>query len=146
MVNRNLKKVTQQVRCTHFDTHPVTISDWCGVLLDRDQDTINTLSDDELLCIFDCYVTEAPRLEAWHTLVHVCQRWRHIVFGSPRVLNLRIACKNNMPVRNKLDVWPALPIAIFANFYWGTCGLNNIKATFEFNERVSQIDTEAFVR
>ena len=140
MVNRNLKKVTQQVRCMHFDSHHVTISDWCGVILDRDRGTINTLSDDELLCIFDCYVTEAPQLEAWHTLVHVCQRWRHIVFGSPRGLNLRIACKNNMPVRNKLDVWPALPIAIFADFYWGTCGLNNIKAAFEFNERVSQID------
>jgi hypothetical protein len=110
------------------------------VLLDRDQVTINILSDDELLCIFDSYVTEAARLEAWHTLVHVCQRWRHIVFGSARGLNLRIACKNSMPVRKKLDVWPALPIAIFADFYSQTCGLDNIKAAFELNERISQVD------
>jgi hypothetical protein len=142
MVNGTPKKVTQQVRCMHFDPHPVTISDWqadwCGVLLG--QMTINILSDDELLCIFDCYVAEAPNIEVWHTLIHVCQRWRNIVFGSPRRLNLRIACKSLRPVRKKLDVWPAIPIVIFAKFHSETRGLDNIKAAFELNERVSQID------
>jgi hypothetical protein len=142
MVNGTPKKVTQQVRCMHFDPRPVTISDWqadwCGVLLG--QMTINILSDDELLCIFDCYVAEAPNIEVWHTLIHLCQRWRNIVFGSPRRLNLRIACKSLRPVRKKLDVWPALPIVISAKFHSETRGLDNIKAAFELNERVSQID------
>jgi hypothetical protein len=39
-----------------------------------------------------------------------------------------------------MDVWPALPIVIFADFYSETRGLDNIKAAFELNERVSQID------
>jgi hypothetical protein len=48
----------------------------------------------------------------WHTLVHVCQRWRQIVFASPRRLNLQILCTHGTPVRKNLGIWPAFPIAI----------------------------------
>jgi hypothetical protein len=52
---------------------------------------------DALLAIFYLYVkAPAPDLslaskeeiEVWQTLVHVCQRWRNLVLGSPRRLNL----------------------------------------------------------
>jgi len=51
-------------------------------------------------------------LDAWHTLVHVCQRWRYTVFASPRYLNLRLHCTNKTPVREMLDIWPEFPIVV----------------------------------
>jgi len=42
----------------------------------------------------------------------VCQRWRNIVFASPRRLNLRLLCTKGRPVKKMLDVWPTLPIVI----------------------------------
>jgi hypothetical protein len=88
--------------------------------------TIGTLSDDELLETFSFYVAkaheayeadsidrvESKQLEAWHTLVHVCRRWRILVFGSPRRLNLRLRCTINRSVEQMLDVWPTLPIVV----------------------------------
>ena len=74
--------------------------------------TIDTLSDDALLYVFDFYVAQASGVETWHTLVHVCQRWRDIVFRSPRRLNLRIDCRSLSLYPLRLDVWPALPIVI----------------------------------
>jgi hypothetical protein len=73
------------------------------------------LPDDVLLSIFDFYVHEDENrkkaIEAWHSLVHVCQRWRSLVFESPRRLNLRLVFKPRTPLR-LLDVWPALPLCI----------------------------------
>jgi F-box-like len=48
------------------------------------------LPDDVLLEIFDYYVAEAGKYEKWQVLVHVCQKWRYVVFRSPLRLNLRI--------------------------------------------------------
>jgi hypothetical protein len=99
------------------------IADWCDV----GKVTINVLPDDVLLGIFDCYVDEATKVEAWHTPVRVCRRWRGAVLGSPRRLNLRIACTTKTSVREKLDVWPRLPIVVS-----GDCdsmlSVDNIKA------------------
>ena len=55
------------------------------------------------------YITEP---EEWTTLVHVCRRWRYIVFASPRRLNLQLLVKAKTPVRKMPDIWPALPIVI----------------------------------
>ncbi len=33
---------------------------------------------------------------------HVCQKWRSVVFGSPRRLNLRLLCTKRTPVREML--------------------------------------------
>jgi len=57
---------------------------------------------------------EPYQLEAWHTLVHVCSTWRRLVFASPRRLNLRLRCVNTRPVRKMLNIWPVLPVMIFA--------------------------------
>ena len=60
-------------------------------------------------------------IEAWHTLVHVCRKWRNIVFGSPRRLDLRLYCTEKTPVRKTLEVWPLLPIVVYGFGYekWG---------------------------
>ena len=44
--------------------------------------------------------------------MHVCQRWRQIIFASSRRLNLRILCTNGTPVRKGLDIWPTFPIVV----------------------------------
>jgi len=86
--------------------------------------TIGILPDDPLLEVFSLYVEEAydtynpdgfygiETLEAWCTLVHVCRRWRNLVFASPRRLNLRLVCTRRKPVRQMLGIWPTLPIVI----------------------------------
>ncbi len=81
---------------------------------------IDVLSDDVLLEIFDFYMNinllrgDKTKIEAraWQLLVHVCRRWRSVVFGSPRRLNLQLYCTPNTPARDTLDVWPALPLLI----------------------------------
>ncbi len=44
--------------------------------------------------------------------MHVCQKWRCVVFGSQRRLNIQLACRPTTPVREMLDIWPRLPIVI----------------------------------
>ncbi|KAI9445777.1 hypothetical protein F5148DRAFT_758450 [Russula earlei] len=59
--------------------------------------TVNTLPDDVLVDIFYFYVNDWDiGTSGWHALVHVCQRWRHIVLGSPRRLNLRLVYRGIM--------------------------------------------------
>ena len=90
------------------------------------------LPDDVLLEIFDFHVNRAEQpepedeetsmfdekvmKESWQTLVHVCRRWRTVVFGSTRRLKLQLVCTNRTPARDTLDVWPPLPLSILARF------------------------------
>ena len=118
--------------------------------------TIGTLCDDELLEIFSFYMAkayetyEADRiskvdskgLEAWYTLVHVCQRWRILVFGSPCRLNLLLLCTINRPVKQMLDVWPTLPIVVHDRelcFLPPTVKAKNIIAALGHRDRVCEI-------
>jgi|SRR6266850_4116066 len=103
--------------------------------------TIDMIPDDVLLEIFSFYVDEAEDVDVWHTLVHVCQSWRHVAFVSPRRLNMRLLCTNRRPVRANLDIWPALPIIIR---YDGdpmlpAKGADNIIAALEHRHRVCEI-------
>ena len=100
--------------------------------------TIDTLPDDALLYVFDFYGAKAPDVETWHTLVHVCRRWRALVFASPRRLKLRIACTDKTSVREKLDIWPALPIVVSGG-YRSTTGIDNIGDALRLNDRVCNI-------
>jgi hypothetical protein len=101
--------------------------------------TINILPDVALLEIFDFYVNEAEWMDAWHTLVHVCRRWRSIAFGSPRRLKLQLYCSPTTPVRKTLAVWPPLPIVI-RQYGHPTCGMHNIIAALKHNDRVCEIE------
>ena len=97
------------------------------------------LPDDVLLEIFGFYLGEDFFEDGWHTLVHVCQRWRNLVFGSPRCLGLNLRCTQTRPVRKVLDIWPALPIVISSNGS-PTHGEDNITAALERHDRVCKID------
>ena len=102
------------------------------------------LPDDVLLAIFEFCVDENQstkiEIEAWHSLTHVCQQWRSVVFGSPHRLNLRLACTTGTPARDTLDVWPALPLFIQCYDYHQTESIDNIIAALERSDRVCQID------
>jgi F-box-like len=105
--------------------------------------TIDTLPDEALLEIFDLFVDEdaleKKDIEAWQSLVHVCQRWRSIIFGSPRRLNLRLACSPGTPVRDKLDIWPPLPLVIRGSMWPTDPDGDNLITIFERRDRVCQI-------
>ena len=49
----------------------------------------------------------------WHWLVHVCQRWRSVIFASSKsnILNLKLSFEALTHVE-LLDIWPPLPIVI----------------------------------
>ncbi|KAI0298209.1 hypothetical protein BC826DRAFT_119745 [Russula brevipes] len=104
--------------------------------------TIDELTDDALLEIFDFYLNEDEDedVDDWHTLVHVCQRWRSIVFASPHRLNLRLLCTSNRPVRAMLDIWPVLPLVIYYHRV-GTWEVPDsvIIAALEHHDRVREI-------
>ena len=105
--------------------------------------TIDKLPDEVLLAIFDFYVDKdsfkRKEVETWQSLVHVCRRWRSVVFGSPRRLNLRLVCQAETSVRDRLDVWPPLPLVV-----WDSLSeeehVDNIVAVLERSDRVCQID------
>jgi hypothetical protein len=107
---------------------------------------IDILPDDVLLDIFDFYIIMNPscdnirEMEPWQSPVHVCRRWRSLVFESPRRLNLRIGCRRETPTRDILDVWPALPIIVtVAGSPNGSSETDNIIAALEQSDRVCQV-------
>jgi F-box-like len=78
---------------------------------------IERLPDEVLLKIFNfdrlfSIPLSQGRPWEWRGLVHVCRRWRHIIFQSPRSLNLQLLYTHGTPVKNNLDCWPALPIVM----------------------------------
>ena len=112
--------------------------------------TIDDLPDDVLLAIFDSYVVEYRYLdfidlatkgdvESWQLLVHVCRRWRGLVFTSPRRLNLRLWCTpdRSPSARMSLNVWPALLLFIEAGFGGP---VDNVIAELEHSDRIRQIN------
>src|SRR5216684_3747626 len=125
-----------------FGQQPGTAADrW-----DVGQVTIDVLPDVALLEIFDCHVNQlrevndySLEIQAWHTLVHVCRKWRSVVFGSPCRLNLRLLCAEKTPVRETLAVWPPFPIVVRQFDYDDTWRIDNIMAALEHNDRVCEI-------
>ncbi len=91
------------------------------------------LPDNVLLEIFDfCRMDHDahgfpfhPILE-WRKLVHVCQKWRHIVFASPLRLDLQLLCTHGTPVRKNLGSWPPFPLIIDYYTYWGADDCKNL--------------------
>ncbi|KAN0118474.1 hypothetical protein V8E52_005204 [Russula decolorans] len=102
------------------------------------QVTIDMLPDDALLEVFDFLLHQSVCIDAWHPLVHVCQKWRNIVFRSPRRLNLHLHCTARKPVREKLHVWPDLPIVV-GQYDPPTCGVDSVLAALGHKDRVCEI-------
>lgn len=95
------------VSTTNIDSYPIGRS------------TIDLLSDDVLLYIFDSYRQVVKHDEGtwpWRLLVSVCQRWRHIILKWPHHLNLLLDCKSRSAVEKAQDVWPAFPMFIRSRY------------------------------
>jgi hypothetical protein len=106
---------------------------------------IDVLPDDVLSAVFDFYVVAYLRtkaeIEKWRSLVHVCRRWRSLVFGSPRRLNLRLFCTPETPATDTLDVWPALPLLINGNTVISLASsVDNIVVALGHNNRIHEVD------
>ena len=119
---------------TSFAQQPARPTDWC----DLARLTIDMLPDVALLGVFDYYLSSTKE---WRTLVHVCRKWRVVVFGSPRRLDLQLYCTASTPVRETLDVWPRLPISVWVTDpeMWDKWGVHNIIAALEHNDRICQL-------
>ena len=145
---RIVKKLTNRRRCTSFAQLFVTAADrlesldamyYVGL--------VDIVHDDILLAIFDYCVSQNDYdddTEVWQTLVHVCHRWRIIVFESPRRLKLRLVCTHTTPA-DRLDIWPPLPLYIQCP-YRREGSLENVLALFERSNRVYRIDLASFPR
>ena len=131
--------ISKPLPCMSFLLCRTTTANW----YDIGQVTIDILPDDVLLVIFDYYLAE-QYFKGWEMLVHVCQNWRSVVFHSPLRLNLRILCTGKTPVREKLAIWPPLPIIIKEVAYSTTkCGEDNIIATLgRYKDRICEIDLD----
>ena len=76
--------------------------------------------------------------------MHICRKWRHVVFVSRQALRLRLFCTYGTPVLKTLDCWPALPIVVE---YGGSPALSppapededNIVAALRRSDRVISI-------
>lgn len=128
-----------------------------GTRYQKQGTSIASIPDDSLLKVFSFYVEEvygaydpdkfngAKTLEEWRTLVHVCRRWRNLVFASPRRLNLRLVFTGRTPVMEMLGLWPVLPIVIddqelgSRSLWLPEDYVDNIVAALELRDRVCQI-------
>ena len=97
----------------------ITETEWYCIGQPHQQVTIETLPDDVLLKIFkstvDAMYADYYQSQQWRVLVHVCRRWRNLLFTFARHLNLRLLLKpSKRSVKAMLDIWPELPIYIYA--------------------------------
>jgi len=102
--------------------------------------TIDDLPDDVLVEIF-FYVNITHWDNLWHALVHVCQRWRYLVFASPRRLNLQLEYYGHRPMSEVLDAWPVLPVRLMSGLGGSGQQLDNLVAALEseHNNRIYKI-------
>ena len=76
--------------------------------------------------------------------MHICRKWRRIIFASQRALHLRLLFTHGTPVLKTLDCWPTLPIVVR---YGGSTGLDpptpedegNIMAALKHSDRITSI-------
>ena len=90
---------------------------------------VHMLNDDSLLNIFHfCLPVMIDEVESdlsrilqggewnrerwWYKLVHVCRRWRCLIFASASHLNLCLVCTRGTPVADMIANSPPLPIII----------------------------------
>jgi hypothetical protein len=81
--------------------------------------------------------------KAWQRLVHVCQRWRNIIFGSPRSLDLHLHCSFETPFRKKFSPWPEFPLTLDYAIYPDEVAVHNnddFVFAIKHPDRVHRID------
>lgn len=112
--------------------------------------TVEMLPDEVLLEIFDHHRLDALDYSLfgpweWHRLAHVCQRWRSLIFASPRRLDLRLVYTYKRPVGKALDCWSALPIALWYPrlVLWrplASADEDNVISALEYSDRIREIN------
>ena len=107
---------------------------------------IDVLPDDVLLETFELYMlimkpswVDKRGVESWQSLVHVCRRWRNLVFESPRRLDLQLVCTAETRVKEILDIWPALPLIVKGDVVVSS-RMDNVISALEQTNRVRQVD------
>ncbi|KAH8978291.1 hypothetical protein EDB92DRAFT_606668 [Lactarius akahatsu] len=108
------------------------------------------LPDEVLLEIFDYHRLDALDYSLfgpweWHGLAHVCQRWRSLIFASPRRLDLRLVYTYKRPVGKTLDCWQALPIALWYPrlVLWrplAAADEDNVISALKYSDRIREIN------
>ena len=112
--------------------------------------TINILPDNTLLLVFHfdrvIYLdgqAVANRMRGlpwrWHRLAHVCQRWRSVVFASPKFLDLTLVCGPSTPLE-LMSIWPPFPIIIMDRFNRRMPKYYDFDAAIVHPSRVCNID------
>ncbi|KAI0271836.1 hypothetical protein BGY98DRAFT_1100195 [Russula aff. rugulosa BPL654] len=111
----SIEEAIEQLTALNLASRPIAVS-----RMGQSKMTIDMVPDVALLESFDFYVAAAQASdhltyngETWITLVHVCRKWRDIVFASPRRLNLRLLVTRMSSVELMLDTWPPLLIDIW---------------------------------
>jgi hypothetical protein len=132
------KEFIKRGQYVYFVHHLMTITDQWDSDAGQVAAAIDILTEDALIEIFD-FLLFAANYDTWHTLVHVCRRWRNVVFGSSSYLDLVLLCQPRTPVRHSLDIWPPLPIIIIGGKDYPTSGLDNVVAALEHNDRVYEV-------
>jgi hypothetical protein len=109
---------------------------------------VDLLPDELLLDIFDHIRRSRTDFQLcdnpvwkWHVLVHVCRRWRQIVFASPLRLDLQLLCTYGTPATKYLACWPAFPIVVSYNSELKLTPNveDDVIAALEYHSRISQI-------
>ena len=109
---------------------------------------IDALPDNVLLETFEFYLGKDDAVginynhsyDGWQTLVHVCHKWRCVVFASPRRLDLKLYCTRQRSVGSKtLDIWPAFPTIIDIWEVQSKEDVTNVIATLGQQNRVCKI-------
>src|SRR5712671_1748917 len=115
-------------------------------MVDRCAFTVQSLPNEVLLYIFSFHrllsgTKNRPPAVAWrwHTLAHVCQRWRHLILGSLRHLGARLLIPRNS-LKTSLDSWPA-PLSIWCDSedYMSYEQMADVVAAFKHSDRIREI-------
>jgi F-box-like len=111
--------------------------------------TVESLPDEVLLEVFYFLLISIGRegldQKGWLELVHVCRRWRCVVFDAPLRLDLKVCCTSKTPVIKLLHIWPEFPLIIH---WWDEEflpdsddeeRLDNVIAALEHRDRVREV-------
>src|SRR5712672_2540428 len=109
--------------------------------------TIQSLPNEVLLFVFSFHrllssTNNCPPAVAWrwHILAHVCQRWRHLIFGSLHHLGARLVIPRNS-LKTPSDSWPILPVSVWYESEDCMSSEQEAKAVaaFENSDRIREI-------
>ena len=111
---------------------------------------IDHFPDDLLIYIFKLYQREFDDDHEcyytwrWLAVVHVCKRWRRIIFAWPHHIDVRLDCRSGTAVAKALDVWPNSPVSIRPPInYLNESGRGDLIAALEHRDRIVGIDFSA---